>query len=118
MVLRDAVDAKLRGKVTQIIGCRRHARGVKVVQSCARHINHGRREDVGPSQCALLRQCGLRTFLETTAIGHAPENSGNELWIVHIAEAIEDLVLVAQVEIQSGIKCVAVFADRRRSREV
>ena len=53
-------------------------------------------------------------FLETATISHAPENSGNELRIVHVAEAIEDLILVAQVEVQPGVKSVAVFADSRR----
>ena len=102
-------------KATQIIGRRRNPRGVQVVQPGARNVNHGRRKHVGPGQCALLRQGGLRTLLETAAIRHAPENAGNELRVVHIAEAVEDLVLVAEVEVQSGIKGVAVFADRRRS---
>ena len=70
---------------------------------------------MSPGQCALLRQCGLRTFLEATAIGYAPENAGNELRVVHIAESVEDLILVAEVEVQPGVKSVAVFADRRRS---
>ena len=105
-------------KVAQIVGRRRNTRGVEVVQARARYVDHGRREYVRPGQCALLRQRGLRTFLETAAVGYAPENSGDELRIVHIAEAVEDLILVAQVEVQPGVKGVAVFADRRRSREI
>ncbi len=73
---------------------------------------------MGPGQGALLRQCGLRTFLETAAVSHAPEDAGDELRVVHIAEAVEDLVLVAEVEVHPGVKGVAIFADRRRSGEV
>ncbi len=70
---------------------------------------------MGPGQCALLRQRRLRTFLEAAAVGHAPENAGNELRVVDEAEAVEDLILVAEVEVQPGVKSVAVLADRRRS---
>ena len=107
-----------RRKAAQIVGSRRNPCGVKVVQARARYVNHGRRENVGPRQSTLFSQSGLSSFLETTAIGYAPENSGDELRIVHIAEAVEDLVLIAQVEVQAGVKSVAVFADRRRMPEV
>ena len=73
---------------------------------------------MGPGQCALLCQRGLRTFLETATISYAPENAGDELRVVHVAESGKHLVLVAEVEVQPGIKGVAIFADRRRSREV
>ena len=118
VLLRNARDAKLSGQIAQIVGCWRNSRGVKVVQACPRNVNHGRREYMRPSQGALLRQSSLRTFLETTAIGHAPEDAGNELRIVHVAEAVENLVLVAEVEVHPGVKSVAIFADRRRSSEV
>ena len=73
---------------------------------------------MGPSQRALLRQRGLWTFLETAAVGHASENAGDELRVIHEAESGKHLVLVAEVEVQPGVKGVAVFADGRRSREV
>ena len=73
---------------------------------------------MGPGQRALLRQGGLRTFLEAAAIGYAPENAGNELRVIDKAEPVEDLILVTEVEVQPGVKGVAVLADRRRSLEV
>ena len=41
---------------------------------------------------------GLISFLETTAIRHAPENSRDGLRIVHKAEACEDLILVIHIK--------------------
>ena len=69
---------------------------------------------MGPSQCALLREGGLVALLETAAVGHATENAGNELRVVHEAEAVEQLVLVAEVEVHPGVKGVAVFAEQFR----
>ena len=53
---------------------------------------------MGIGQCALLRQGSLVALLETAAISYATENSGDELGIVHIAEAVKQLVLFAEVE--------------------
>src|ERR1700731_957251 len=73
---------------------------------------------MGPGQRALLRQGGLRTFLEAAAIGYASQNAGNELRVVYKAESVEDLILVTEGEDQAGVKSVAVLADLRRSLEV
>ena len=70
---------------------------------------------MGPSQRALLRQCGLIALLETSAVRNAPEDAGNELRVVHQAEAVEELILVAEIEVQPAVKSVAVFVDFWRS---
>ena len=54
---------------------------------------------MGPGQRTLLSQCGLRTFLETATISDALEDSGDELRVVHVAETVENLILVAQIEV-------------------
>ena len=64
---------------------------------------------MGVSQCALLRQRGLVALLETAAVSYATENSGDELGIVHVAEAVEQLVLFAEVDVHPGIKRVAAL---------
>ncbi len=69
---------------------------------------------MGISQCALLRERSLVALLETAAISYATENSGDELGIVHIAEAIEQLVLFAEVEVHPGIKRVAALIQLGR----
>ena len=69
---------------------------------------------MGVSQCALLRESSLVALLETAAISYAAENSGNELGIVHVAEAVEQLVLFAEVDVHPSIKRVAVLIQLGR----
>ena len=71
-----------------------------------------------PGQGTLLCQCCLIALLKTAAIRHAPENSGNELWIVYITEAVKELILVTEVQVQPGVERIAVFADCRGSGEI
>src|SRR5450432_4246954 len=73
---------------------------------------------MGPGQCALLCQRGLISLLETAAIGYSTEYSGNELRIIHQAEAVEELVLVAEVKIHPGVEGATVFLDGWRTRKV
>src|SRR5258708_29408120 len=101
-----------------MISRRRTSGGVQIVQPGPRNVNCGGRKHMGPGQRALLRQRGLRALLETASIRHAPKNAGDELRVVHVAEAVEDLILVTEVEIQAGVKGVAVFADGRRSCKI
>ena len=104
--------------VGEIVGGRRHASGVEVVQAGAHDVDQGRREGVGIAQRALLSVGGLIALLETAAVGHAAEDTGNELRIVDQAEAEEQLVLVVEVEVHAGIEGVAMFKQLRRSGEV
>ena len=62
---------------------------------------------MGPRQCALLREGCLVALLETAAVRDSSENSRNELRIVDIAEAEEDLILSAQVEVEPRVERVA-----------
>jgi hypothetical protein len=68
---------------------------------------------MGIAQSALLSNCSLRALLESSAISDSAENAGNELWIVHVAEPEEHLILLGKVEIQTGIKGIAVFKQFR-----
>src|ERR1700756_3580881 len=73
---------------------------------------------MSPRQGALLSQCGLRSLLEAAAVCYAPENCRDELGIVHIAETVEELILIAKVQIQSCVKRVAVLTESWGSLEV
>ena len=66
---------------------------MEIIETRAGHVHHGRGEYMGPGQCALLRERSLVALLETAAVSYATENSGNELGVVHVAEAVEQLVL-------------------------
>ena len=117
-LLRDALDAKLRRDVRQIAGGGRNARGVKIIQARADHVNQSRRKRVRVAERALLRVRGLIALLEAAAVGDAAENAGNELRVVHQAEPEEQLVLVVEVDIHAGIEGVAMLKQLRRIGEV
>ena len=73
---------------------------------------------MGPGQCALLRQGGLVALLETATVCDATEDAGNKLRIVDVAESVEHLIFVAEVEVQPGVESVSVFVKFRRIREI
>ena len=56
--------------------------------------------------------------MEAAAVRYAPENCRDELRIVHIAEAVEELILIAKIQIQACVKRVAVLAKSWGSLEV
>ena len=73
---------------------------------------------MGPSQGALLSQCGLVSLLESTPIRYASEDSGNELRVIHIAEPGEDLILLAEIEVETSVKSLAQFGEFWRVGEI
>ena len=60
-----------------------------------------------------LRQGRLVALLKTATIRHATENAGNKLRVVDVAESVEDLIFVAEVNVQPAIKSVSVFVKFR-----
>ena len=107
----------LSGK-TELIGLRTFARGVQVIESGTGYVHQSRRKYMGVGQSALLRNRCLRALLESAAIGDSSENAGNKLRIVLVAEAVEQLVLFAEVEVESGIERIAMFIQFGRIGEV
>ena len=69
-------------------------------------------------QRTLLGQGGLIALLESAAIRYASENPRNELRVVHQAEAIEQLVFLADIDVQTGIKRLAIFCSRGGTDEI
>ncbi len=53
---------------------------------------------------AWLGLIGLHALLEAAAVRDAPEGAGNELRIVRIAEANENLVLLRRVEVHANVE--------------
>ena len=53
----------------------------------------------------------LRTLLETTTVGDTAKNAGNELGVVHKTEAVKQCVLLAEIDVQPGIKRVAMLIE-------
>ena len=51
----------------------------------------------------------LVALLEAPAVGYAAEGTGDQLGIIHIAEAEEYLVFLRDIEIDAGIKGIAMF---------
>src|SRR5205085_10300317 len=76
------------------------------------------RESMCVAQSALLRQRGLRPLLKSPAVGHAAKDAGNELRIIDIAEAEENLVLFVYVGIGADIEGVFVFEELGGSRKI
>src|SRR5580704_6733 len=107
--LRDVLNAKLRGNVRQVVGGRRNACRVKVIEPRTNFINQSRRKRVCVANRSLLSDRGLISLLETAAIRYAAENAGNKLRIIHQAEAEEKLVLLVEVDVHPGIEGIAVF---------
>ncbi len=73
---------------------------------------------MGVGKGALLRESGLAALLERSAISDAAKDSGNELRIILVAEAVEELIFVVDVEINASIEGVAVFVQLGRIRVV
>ena len=112
------LDAKLYGKIGQIVGGWRNTRGVEIVQARTEDVDQGRGERMGITERALLGVGGLVALLETPTVGDSAENARNELRVVHQAEAEEQLVLVVEIEVHAGVKSVAVLKKLRRIGEV
>ena len=72
--------------------------GVKDVRVCSHHLGGFGR---------------LQALLECAAVGHAPKRAGDELRIVSVAEADEDLILLVGVEIFARIEGVGVLDTGR-----
>src|SRR5579862_435993 len=70
------------------------------------------------AESALLRVGGLCALLETTAVSQTAENARDKLRVVHVAEAEEQCILLAEVEVQTRVKCVAVFIEFGRIGEI
>ena len=69
---------------------------------------------MGPRQRTLLCEGGLVALLEPTAVRDSSENTRDELRIVDIAEAEENLILAAQVEVEPRVERVSVLTQLRR----
>ncbi len=64
---------------------------------------------MGESRHTLNRLCGLDALVKGAAVGDAAEDARNVLRIIGIAEAQEDLILLAGVVVATHVKCVLVF---------
>src|SRR2546429_8084113 len=53
----------------------------------------------------------LRTLLETTTVGDTAKNAGNELGDAHKTQAVKQCVLLAEIDVQPGIKRVAMLVE-------
>src|SRR5271169_531542 len=71
-----------------------------------------------PAEGGLLSNRGLIALLESAAIRYTGEEAGDELWVVHVAEPEENLILVANIGIHADIKSVAMFIELWRSRVI
>src|SRR5262245_36418687 len=91
---------------------------MQIVQTSASYVDQSRTESVGKAGSALLRVSGLVSLSEAATVSDAAEDSGNELRIVGQAEAEEELVLVAEVDVHARIKRVAMLEELRRCSEV
>ena len=83
------------------------ARGMQIVETYACHVNGRRIECMCPAQYGLLRIGSLRTLLETTAIRNAAKDARDELRVIHIAEAEEELIVLAEIGIHASVKGVS-----------
>ena len=102
------MNSELR-RDTLRVALRSEARGMEVIESDARHIDSGRREDVGICEDGLVGFVGLGALLEAAAVCDAAEDARDELGIIRVTEAAEDLVLRGWVEIDTNVKRVLVF---------
>ena len=64
---------------------------------------------MGVSESTLLCESSLNSLLERSPICDSAEDPRNELRIIDVTEAEERLVLLAEVDIHSGVKRIAVF---------
>ena len=49
-----------------------------------------------------MRNRRLWALLEGATVRYATENAGNELWIILVAEAVEQLVIVTEIEVKAA----------------
>ena len=61
------------------------------------YVDGARREYVGVARYRLIRLCALEALLEAAAVRNPTERSRDEVRIIFIAEADEDLVLIVCV---------------------
>ena len=59
---------------------------------------------MGFSQCCLSGKCGLVALEEATTIRHTTEDAGNKFRIIYQAEPEKGLVLLAEINVDPGIK--------------
>ena len=114
--LRDALDAVLLGDARSG-AFRSEAGGMQMGEAAAYLVNGVGVEDVSPGCDHLVRPGGLLALVEGAAIRYAAEDAGNEDGIVGIAEATEDLILVAGIVVTAHIKLVAMLIQRRTVAE-
>ncbi len=110
MTLRDALDPELRGDTLRV-AFRSGPGGMQVVESDARHIDRGRRKDVGISDDRLVGFIGLIALLEAAAVRYTAKDAGDELGIIRVAEAAEYLIFRGRVEIDANVKGVLMFEE-------
>src|ERR1700757_5403014 len=91
---------------------------MEVVEPNASHVHHGGREDMGVSQCTLLRQRCLNTLLEGATIRDTTEDAGDELRVIHVAEAEEHLIRLAKVHVHAGIEGIPMLVQGTAAGEV
>src|SRR5882762_9345427 len=121
--LWNALDAKIcwnaiPARTLEIKGFRGNTRGVKVAQTGACFVHHGRRKRMCVAQSALLGEGSLSAFLKATAIRYASKKTGNELRVIDHADSEKDLIFVVRINVDLGVKGPAVFLDYRRRRIV
>ena len=73
---------------------------------------------MGPAQGTLLRICGLIPLLETAAVGDTTEDGGNKLWVIHIAESVEQRILLAEIDVHSRVKGITLLPRGRSIGEI
>src|SRR5208282_147896 len=73
---------------------------------------------MGFGQSALLRNRRLGALLEGSAVCDTPEDSGDKLGIILVTEPEEQLILLGKVEIETGVKGIAVFKQLRGVGEI
>src|SRR4051812_39185243 len=115
MLLRDALDSIRSRNAAQIIGGRRYACCVQIIQSRASYVHHSRRETVRPDQSALLGQRSLWSLLERSSVRYATEDSRDEVGVVNVAEPEKDLIFRAKIDIQARVKRLPVLLINRRN---
>src|SRR2546428_8871059 len=81
-------------------------------------VNERRGEGVGLAYGRVARGRNLVALVEPATVGNAPERPGLELWVVEVADAREELVLLAEVVIHPHVKLIDFFPSHRAGRVV
>ena len=114
LLLWNALDSKLPREVAEIGSLGNVARRMQIIQPCAGVIDRRWRNDMVPNQRALLGQRCLVTLVEPASVGNASKDRRNELRIVHIAESVEHLVFLREIDIQACVEGFSVLTKNRR----